>query len=96
MLCGLSKTGRSGIAREDLPEISICELKYRLMDDFIEAVHALNVLHNQQTVAVVEGDQDFSRFDLLLHLAQERKDLAKYAWMTHVESHCCGEGQKEE
>ncbi len=50
------------------------------------------VLQNQQTRAVVDGDADFSRFDLLLQLAQEKKDMAKYAWIAHVESHGCGEG----
>jgi hypothetical protein len=28
---------------------------------------------------------------MLLHLAQEKKDNAKYAWIEHVESHHCAE-----
>jgi hypothetical protein len=49
----------------------------------------VNAIETQQVRAVIEGDPDFSRFDLLLHFALEKKDLAKYMWMTHVESHGC-------
>jgi hypothetical protein len=52
----------------------------------------LNALQNQQTQAVIAGDPDFTRFDVLLHIAQEKKEMAKYAWMGHIEAHQCGEG----
>jgi hypothetical protein len=71
------------------PKVTVCEEKHRLVRDFLDAVHVLTVLQEQQTQAAILDDQDFSRFDLLLHAAQERKDMAKYAWMAHVESHCC-------
>ena len=62
------------------------------MDEFLQASHELIELHNQQMRAAIEGDLDFSRFDVLLHLAQEKKERAKYAWLAHVESHhCAGE-----
>jgi hypothetical protein len=76
--------------RVRIPEVGFCEEKARLLDAFLAAIQEINVLHNQQTRAIVDGDPDFSRFDLLLHLAQEQKAQAKYAWMTHVESHGCG------
>jgi len=74
-----------------VPEILFCEEKNRLLDEFLKAIHDLSALQNQQTQAVIEGDSDFCRFDLLLHLAQEKKEMAKYAWIAHVESHRCGE-----
>lgn len=76
----------------DIPKVAFCEVKKRLTEAFLEAIHEMIVLQNQQTRAVVDGDADFSRFDLLLQLAQEKKDMAKYAWIAHVESHGCGEG----
>ena len=60
-----------------------------LTDRLLEAIHELTVLHTQQTRAVIDNDQDFPRFDVLLRLAQEKKDNAKYAWIEHVESHRC-------
>jgi hypothetical protein len=75
-----------------LPPILFCEEKNRLLNAFLQAVHELNTLQNQQTQAVIAGDPDFTRFDVLLHIAQERKDMAKYTWMGHIETHQCGEG----
>lgn len=74
-----------------IPEIVFCKEKNRLLDEFLKAIHELNALQNQQTQAVIEGDSDFCRFDLLLHAAQENKETAKYAWIAHVESHHCEE-----
>jgi hypothetical protein len=72
------------------PEIAYCREKNRLLDEFLAAVHELNAIQAQQVWAVIEDDPEFSRFDVLLHLAQERKDRAKYAWIDHVEEHHCG------
>jgi len=60
------------------------------MDEFLEAIHEVTLLLEQQTRAVIEGDPDFGRYDVLLHMAQERKEKAKYAWIAHVEAHGCG------
>jgi len=78
--------------RAYLPPILFCEEKSRLLNNFLRAVHELNAVQNQQIRAVIEGDPDFNRFDVLLHIAQEEKDMAKYAWMGHIETHQCGEG----
>lgn len=57
----------------------------------LEAVQEINMLQTEQTRALIEGDGDFARFDLLLHLAHEKKDACKYAWISHVENHGCEE-----
>ncbi len=80
-------------AEGQMPEIGTCEEKKRLMDEFLQASRELIELHNQQMRAAIDGDLDFGRFELLLHLAQEKKEQAKYAWIAHVHSHqCTGEG----
>lgn len=88
----LSLADKSEQVRRDpgcLPAIGFCERKHRLIDDFLDAVREMTFLQNQQAQAAMDDDQDFSRFDLLLHLAQEKKDAAKYAWIAHVEAHGC-------
>ena len=77
-----------------IPPVAFCETKKRLTDEFLEAIREINALHTQQTKAVIDGDPDFSRFDILLHLTQEKKDQAKYAWMAHVESHGCADSRE--
>jgi hypothetical protein len=69
-------------------EILLCLEKQRLLEVFTDAVHEIMLLQQQQVTDIV-NDDDFSRFDVLLHLATERKDLAKYAYLQHVEEHGC-------
>ena len=78
-------------ARAPVPGVAFCEEKNRLLSEFLKAIQELTAVQSQQTQAVIDGDPDFSRFDVLLHLAQEKKDKAKYEWMAHVESHHCEE-----
>ena len=82
-------------ARVRIPGIAYCEQKQRLIRNFLNAIQELNAVQAEQTRAVIEGDGDFTRFDVLLHLALERKDQAKYAWIAHVEEHRCHEGEIE-
>jgi len=94
MLVCLNGKSSDGRAPEGgFAEVSFCETKQKLIEDFVEAVHEISVLQKQQTQAAVDDDQDFSRFDVLLHLAQERKEAAKYAWIVHVETHQCRGGE---
>ena len=72
------------------PELWFCAEKHRLTEVFMAAVRELLDLQNRQTAAVIQGDPDFTRFDLLIHMAGERKDRAKYALLSHVEHHRCG------
>jgi hypothetical protein len=66
-----------------------CAEKLRLMEDFLAAATDLVTAHNEQVQALIDDDPDFSRFDLLIHLATERKRKAKYAYLAHIEQHGC-------
>jgi hypothetical protein len=66
-----------------------CEIAKRLLDDFGKAVQAVLALHEQQFLAIVEGDSDAGRFDLLIHEALENKQNAKYAYLSHLDVHGC-------
>ncbi len=70
-------------------ERGFCEEKHRLLNELMQAIHELTALQAEQTQAIITGDTNFSRFDVLLHQAHEKKDNAKYAWMAHVEAHHC-------
>ncbi len=72
-----------------LSKIGFCEEKLRLMEEFLTAATDLLTAHNEQVKALVEDDPDFSRFDLLIHVAAERKRKAKYDYLAHTEKHGC-------
>ncbi|HJT89110.1 MAG TPA: hypothetical protein VJ732_14680 [Bryobacteraceae bacterium] len=72
-----------------LSKSSFCEEKLRLMEEFLAAATDLVTAHNEQVRALIEEDPDFSRFDWLIHAATERKRLAKYEYLAHVERHGC-------
>ena len=69
-----------------------CAESRGLLDAFGEAVHEVLALHEQQFVATVNGDSDSDRFDILIHMANERKQEAKYAYLHHLETHGCSSG----
>jgi hypothetical protein len=75
------------------PETSVpfvyCEETRHLLDSFGEAAQELLHLHKEQLLATIEGDPDSQRFDLLIHIANEKKQQAKYAYMHHLETHGC-------
>ena len=68
-----------------------CEEARRLLDAFGQTVQELVQLHELQFLAIVDGDPDCSRFDVLIHMANERKLAAKYAYLHHVETHGCSQ-----
>ncbi|MFN0104035.1 MAG: response regulator [Bryobacteraceae bacterium] len=68
---------------------SECEEHNRLLDGFGAAVQELLSLHEQLFLAIVEGDTESPRFDLLIHMANEKKQSAKYGYLRHVEAHGC-------
>jgi len=74
---------------EPEPEIAFCDENRRLLEAFGEAVKDLRLLHEEQFRAVVNGDSDTARFDVLIHMATERKHQAKYAYLGHTEEHGC-------
>jgi hypothetical protein len=92
MLACLSMSQENPQERAQIPKVGFCEEKNRLQGVFLRAIRELNALLSEQTKAVIEGEPDFSRFDVLLHFAHEKKEMAKYAWIAHVESHHCEEG----
>ena len=77
---------------ETLPkEPAYCEEGRCLLEKFGNCVHELLLLHDQQFAAVTNGDTDCDRFDLLIHMANEDKQRAKYVYLRHLESHGCSE-----
>jgi hypothetical protein len=78
------------------PGVLRCPEKRRLQAEFIRAIQEVLALCGQQTQALIDGDPEFSRFDLPLHYANERKDHAKYALIAHIDSHQCGEEMDNE
>jgi hypothetical protein len=72
-----------------LSKAGFCEEKLRLMEEFLAAATDLVTAHNEQVEALIDDDADFSRFDLLIHFATERKRRAKYAYLAHLEKHGC-------
>ena len=73
----------------DIPIVGFCAEKKQLMNEFLQAIHELGSAQAEQAKALIEGDLDFSRFDVLIHMANEKKDWVKYALLAHVEQHRC-------
>lgn len=71
------------------PTPRFCTEKYRLLDEVTEAIKELASFQDQQLQALISGDPDFARFDLLIQMAQDRKRHAKYEYLSHVEQHRC-------
>ncbi len=70
-----------------------CEEGRGLLNAFGETVRAVLALHEQQFRAIVNGDSESDRFDLLIHMANETKQAAKYAYLHHLETHGCSTGE---
>jgi hypothetical protein len=68
---------------------AFCSESRNLLDAFGESVQELLMLHEQQFQSIVGGDSDSDRFDILIHMANERKHDAKYAYLHHLETHGC-------
>jgi hypothetical protein len=73
----------------EIPERLGCREHKRLLEHFGTAVRELLCLHEEQWLATLEGDQDCCRFDVLIHMANEKKQAAKYAYLRHAEAHGC-------
>ena len=69
-------------------EILLCIEKRRLLEAFTDAVHGVMLLQQQQVTDMV-NDGDFTRFDVPVHRANEKKEQAKYEYLQHVEKHGC-------
>jgi hypothetical protein len=72
-----------------MTSVLYCEAAKRLLSAFSGAVQDLVRLHEEQFQSILGGDLDSTRFDDLIHMANERKQEAKYAYLTHLETHGC-------
>ena len=81
--------GESRGALKHHPPKSACAERNQLSADLATAVLELVELQLQQLSAIVEGDSEFHRFDVLTHLANEKKQRAKYAFLRHTQEHGC-------
>ena len=74
---------KSSLPAPRVPEIGFCREKGRLLGELLKDMQQLNTLLLEQTQAVVEGDPEFSGFDVLLHIAQESDRAEITAGMAH-------------
>ena len=85
----MSRLGCSSGMGRSMTKVLYCQEAKELLDGFGETVQVLIRLHEEQFQSVVSGDLDSTRFDNLIHLANERKHEAKYAYLHHLETHGC-------
>gem|GEM_PF-3350694 len=67
----------------------ICAEKKRLARQYIEALHQVMELQDQQLAALTRGGQGLQRFELALGLARQRRDRAKRLYVVHLTAHGC-------
>jgi hypothetical protein len=72
-----------------LTNVVYCEEAKALLDALGEAIRDLIRLHEEQFQSLIGGNLDGTRFDPLIHMANERKHQAKYDYLLHVETHGC-------
>ena len=72
-----------------VPDLIYCEEAKELLGLFGEAIRDATRTQEEQIMALVAGDDDLERFDALIHMANERKRAAKYAYLKHLETHRC-------
>jgi hypothetical protein len=89
---GVSRNGMSPKREDAKSGPAYCRESRNLLDAFGETVQELLLLHEQQFQAIVGVDPDSDRFDLLIHMANEKKHRAKYAYLRHLETHGCFTG----
>jgi len=73
--------------QDELTGVILCEECRELLDSFTKAVHDVVTLNERHLLAVVENEPDPHRFDILIHEANERKQNAKYGYVTHIGMH---------
>jgi hypothetical protein len=65
-----------------------CHQARELLEALTEAFRDLVLLEAEQFDSRITGDRD-TRLDVLVHLANERKHEAKYAYLHHLGIHKC-------
>jgi len=86
---GMSKDGIYQKQSMQQSDPAFCNECRRLLDRFADAVRDVISLNESHLHAVSEKDPDPHRFDLLIHEANEKKQNAKYAYVTHLDTHSC-------
>jgi len=66
-----------------------CDTARLLLEAFGEAVQHVVSLHEHQFHAILDGDANAGRFDVLIHEANEKKQNSKYAYLNHLHRHGC-------
>jgi hypothetical protein len=69
------------------PPTGMCKLCHGFRQAFTDALRKLVELQNEQIQAVVRHDPEFARFDILVHMAMQKKHETKYALLKHLEAH---------
>jgi tRNA splicing endonuclease len=72
-----------------MADLLYCRDAKDLLEALALAIHELVRLHEEQFWAVLDADPESTRFDDLIHIANERKRHAKYAYVHHLETHGC-------
>jgi hypothetical protein len=70
-----------------------CDTARQLLEAFGEAVQQVVSLHELQFHAILAGDANAGRFDVLIHEANEKKQNAKYAYLGHLHRHGCSSAE---
>ena len=91
----IGKSDKCHSTTSPLTSASFCDEKQRHLHAFLEAIQDLNSVQNAQLTAVLQG-KNFYQYEDLIHAARERKDLAKYAFLVHVEEHHCYDGDSDD
>jgi hypothetical protein len=92
----VSPGGAGKLETERPKSVLPCRECVRLLEKFGDAVRDVLTLNETHFLAVIDGDPDPHRFDILLHIANERKQDAKYAYLQHQECHDKPEATQDE
>jgi hypothetical protein len=87
-----------GAKQNESPQGSIayCDTARHLLEAFGETVQVVVSLHEQQFRALVDGDLEAKRFDTLIQKANEKKQNAKYEYLSHLARHRCASATDED
>jgi len=66
---------------------AFCDECRSLRTEFLHAVHEVIELNERHMKAVLDNETEPHRFDILIHLANDRKQNIKYAYVHHLETH---------
>lgn len=69
--------------------LAYCQEAKRLLEEFATSVKELSQLHQAHFDAIFTADPHSDRFEDLIHVANEVKHKAKYAYLAHLDTHCC-------